>query len=152
MNASRVPPAIGQRYAWLRVCLRSIVPLLGCLLLTGCPSMMESSPPYDLTFRGRVSRSDAGTAVAGAHVEVWVRPEEVGTSAPFVQGQTNQAGEFVLSRRLRNRGLPQDVTVRATPPAQSGLRPGSVVFPSITGSHGKYTYATEVVLQPATGS
>jgi hypothetical protein len=114
--------------------------------------MMESSPPYDLTFRGRVSRSDAGTAVAGAHVEIWVRPEEVGTSAPFVQGQTNQAGEFVLSRRLRIRGLPQDVTVRATPPVESGLRPGSVVFPSITGADGKYTYATEVVLEPATGS
>jgi hypothetical protein len=120
---------------------------------------MDASTPYDLTFRGQVTRSDNGGAVGGALVRVWLMyPEEVGSRAPFAEGQTNQYGEFVLRDEYRELGAPQTVTVRVTPPAGSGGQVATFggeikdVFPSITGDDGKYTYTGSFILQPAAGS
>jgi hypothetical protein len=133
-----------------------LVPVAACLLVAGCVWMMESSPPYDLTFRGRVTRGDNGAAVPGARVQIWTdHPVDVGTTAPFAEGQTSQTGDFRLRDELRQFGAPQTVTVRVTPAAGSGLREAtfggemSDLFPSITGDDAKYTYTGSFVLQPA---
>ncbi len=140
----------------LRSAPRLLVPLLASALLAGCVWMMEASPPYDLTFKGRVTRADNGAAVAGARVQVWTDyPVEVGTTAPFAEGKTSQTGDFRLRDELRQFGAPQTVTVRVTPAAGSGLREEtfggemSDLFPSITGGDAKYTYTGSFVLQPA---
>lgn len=137
---------------------RFLLPLLACILLAGCPWMMEASPAYDLTFRGQVTRFDNGAAVPGARVEVWVVYPERTTTEPFVQGHTDAAGGFVLRDDLREFGAPQAVTVRVTPPAGSGLQAATFdgritdIFPTITRSDVKYTYTGSFVLQAAAGS
>jgi hypothetical protein len=126
----------------LAAALLAGVPLVGCLL------PMDPVPTRDLTFEGRVSRASDGAPVPGARVEVWTSSESVGTFAPLVEGQTNPAGEFVVSRAVRTSVRPQDPVVRVTPPAGSGLQTELGEFPSHTASGRRSTYATQVLLRP----
>lgn len=128
--------------------LRTLVPLGACLLLAACPLVSGPSARYELTFTGHVRRSDTGAAVPGAHVMVWLGLEEDrGVAPPFVEGQTDEAGAFRLSRDVHLGGAPRSSTFRVTPPAGSGLQPASDEFESVTGSDRRYVFSADVVLQ-----
>jgi hypothetical protein len=136
-----------------------LLPAGAGVLLGGCMWMMDPTAEYQLTYQGRVARSDNGAAVSGARVEIWLDlPHELGNSDPFVQGRTNAAGEFALVETLRSRAVPPDVTIRITPPAGSGLQAGSIsgfsreVFARIEISNRKHIYTADLVLHPAVGT
>ena len=133
---------------------RLLACLLAGVLAAGCGWPMEPRQQHELTFRGQVLRAVTNAPVSGAGVEIWINPVQGGNSPPFVQGQTNAQGEFVLTRSVRSAGVRPDVIVRVTPPAGSALQAASFsgtagdVFSSIETSGRKYTFSGQFLVQP----
>ena len=128
--------------------------LAALLALGGCVWPMDPVPTWDFIFRGTVRRSDTGTPVPGAQVQVRLaHPNEPNPDARTVQGQTDASGRFDLRRHERTRTAPANATVTVTPPAGSGLAAQTVggnmpqVF-EITRDDRTVTYEADFTLSP----
>lgn len=149
-----------QRTPWHHAAsrIRFLVPLAAGLLAAGCLLPIAADPKWQLTFRGGVERVGSEAPVPGARVEIWLDPPEpVGNVLPFVVGETDAQGEFVLSKSLRSAGVSPDVLVRITPPAGSGLQGASFAghvsqLFETAYSDREYTYTMDFGLPPAPGS
>lgn len=127
--------------------LRVLAPVGACAFLAACPFVSGPSAEYTLTFTGHVTRADNGAPVPGAHVAVWLGLEQDRGPGPgFVEGETDQAGAFRVSRGVHLGGAPRSSTFRVTPPAGSGLQAADGVFDPPTGSDRRYAFGADVVL------